>query len=144
MMSQTKDTCNDSCFLYFIFLPNVRFPENDFTKKRKAHCGDKLRRYRLNVFLERNKTWTWRFVCSNMHLQNYKPLNNGLFMRNVVVQPRPTQAVWRSAWLQIIFCSCVNETTLFSFLRSLLGEKWRIASLPEDIYSLETNLVIEW
>ena len=37
------------------------------------------------------------------------------------------------SWLQIIFCSCTNETALFSFLRSLLREKWQIASLPEDI-----------
>ena len=28
-------------------------------------------------------------------------------------------------WLQMIFCSCVNETTLFSFLRSLLRENGR-------------------
>ena len=27
-------------------------------------------------------------------------------------------------WLQIIFCSCVNETTLFSFLESLLAERF--------------------
>ena len=33
-----------------------------------------------------------------------------------------------------IFCSCVNETSLFSFLRSLLHEKWQIASIPEDIH----------
>ena len=30
--------------------------------------------------------------------------------------------VWLSVWLQIIFCSCVNERTLFSLLRSLLRE----------------------
>ena len=28
-------------------------------------------------------------------------------------------------WLQILFCSCVNESTLFSFLRSLLYENGR-------------------
>ena len=38
-----------------------------------------------------------------------------------------------SVWLQIIY-SCVNETTLVSFLQSLLREKWKIASLPEDIH----------
>ena len=32
-------------------------------------------------------------------------------------------------WLHIIFCSCINETTLFSFLQLLLREKWHIASL---------------
>ena len=35
--------------------------------------------------------------------------------------------------VQIIFCSCVNKTTVFSFLRLLLREKWQIAPLPEDI-----------
>ena len=39
-----------------------------------------------------------------------------------------------SVWLQIMFYSCVNETTLFSFLGSVLREKWKIASLPEDIH----------
>ena len=39
---------------------------------------------------------------------------------------------------QIIFCSCVNETTLFSFLRSFLREKRQIASLPEDIHYKQT------
>ena len=34
-----------------------------------------------------------------------------------------------SVWLQIIFYSCVNETTRDTFLR----EKRQIASLPEDI-----------
>ena len=40
--------------------------------------------------------------------------------------------------LQIIFCSCVNETTLFSFLRSFLREKRQIASFPEDIHYTQT------
>ena len=31
----------------------------------------------------------------------------------------------KSVWLQIIFFSCVSETTLFSFLRSLLRENGR-------------------
>ena len=35
-----------------------------------------------------------------------------------------------SVWMQIIFCSCVKETVLFSFLRSLL----RSISLPKDIH----------
>ena len=30
--------------------------------------------------------------------------------------------------------SCVNKTTLFSFLESLLREKWQIASLPKDVH----------
>ena len=40
-------------------------------------------------------------------------------------------------WLQIIFCSCINETRLFSFLHSLLHEKWQIASRG---YSLKNKL----
>ena len=39
---------------------------------------------------------------------------------------------------QIIFCSCVNETRLFSFLRSFLRGKRQIASLPEDIHYKQT------
>ena len=38
-----------------------------------------------------------------------------------------------SVWLQIIFCSCVKETGLFSFLRSLIW-KWQTTSLPKDIH----------
>ena len=34
-----------------------------------------------------------------------------------------SNCVWPSVWLQLIFCSCVNETTLFSFLKLLLCEK---------------------
>ena len=33
-------------------------------------------------------------------------------------------------WLQIIFCSCVKETVLFSFLRSLLSENGRLLRFP--------------
>ena len=35
-----------------------------------------------------------------------------------------------SVWLQIIFCSCVKETVLFSFLRSLLRENGRSPRFP--------------
>ena len=35
-----------------------------------------------------------------------------------------------SVWLQIIFCSCVKETVLFSFLRSLLRENGRSHRFP--------------
>ena len=34
-------------------------------------------------------------------------------------------------WLQIPFCSCINETTLFSFLRSLLPENGRSLRFPK-------------
>ena len=33
-------------------------------------------------------------------------------------------------WLQIIFCTCVKETVLFSFLRSLLRENGRSLRFP--------------
>ena len=36
-----------------------------------------------------------------------------------------SNCVWLCVWLQMIFCSCVNETTLFSLLRSLLRENGR-------------------
>ena len=40
----------------------------------------------------------------------------------------PTYCVW----LQVIFCSCVNETTLFSFLWSLLHENGRSLCSPKN------------
>ena len=36
----------------------------------------------------------------------------------------------KSDWLQIIFCICVKETLLFSFLRSLLRENGRSLRFP--------------
>ena len=46
-------------------------------------------------------------------------------------------------WLQIIFCTCVKETVLFSFLRSLLRENGRSLRFPR-IFFKKTNSVIEW
>ena len=46
-------------------------------------------------------------------------------------------------WLQIIFCTCVKETVLFSFLRSLLRENGRSLRFPR-IFIKKTNSVIEW
>ena len=43
-------------------------------------------------------------------------------------------------WLQIIFCSCISETMLFSFLRSLLHGN---DSFPK-IFIKKTKLVNEW
>ena len=43
-------------------------------------------------------------------------------------------------WLQIIFCSCENETTLFSFLRSLLRENGSFPNIFIVIYQ-KTNSV---
>ena len=37
-------------------------------------------------------------------------------------------------WLQIIFCSCTNETKLFSFLRSLLHENGRLLCFPKIFF----------
>ena len=48
-----------------------------------------------------------------------------------------------SVWLQIIFCSCVKETVLFSFLRSLLCKNGRPLRFPR-IFIKKTNSVIEW
>ena len=49
-------------------------------------------------------------------------------MRNAVQQC--LASVWLSVWLQIIFCSCVKETVLFSVLRSLLRENGRSLRFP--------------
>ena len=49
-------------------------------------------------------------------------------MRNAVQQC--LASVWLSVWLQIIFCSCVKETVLFSVLRSLLLENGRSLRFP--------------
>ena len=42
-------------------------------------------------------------------------------------------------WLQILLCSCVNETTLFSFLRSLLGENGRSPPFPKIFLQKQTQ-----
>ena len=48
-----------------------------------------------------------------------------------------------SVWLQIIFCSCVKETVLFSFLWSLLRENGRSLRFPRILIK-KTNSVIEF
>ena len=45
-----------------------------------------------------------------------------------------------SVWLQIIFCSCVNETTLFSFLRTLMLEN---GSFPKIFIKKQTRQLDE-
>ena len=57
-------------------------------------------------------------------VNNCLQINNGLFMRNVVQLCLAANNILFS-W---------NETTLFSILRSLLGEKWQISLLPKDIH----------
>ena len=42
-------------------------------------------------------------------------------------------------WLQILFCSCVNETTFFSFLRSLLRENGRSLVLGPVLFLAYIN-----
>ena len=46
-------------------------------------------------------------------------------------------------WLHVIFCTCVKETVLFSFLRSLLRENGRSLRFPR-IFIKKTNWVTEW
>ena len=42
-------------------------------------------------------------------------------------------------WLQIIFCTCVKETVLFSFLRSLLRENGRSLRFPKMFIKNQTR-----
>ena len=84
--------------------------------------------------LPRSGDWrviSTEFLCSFLrrHLAGKQVVaspNFGLFSQ---AKCRPTVL-----FLQIISGSCVNETTLFSFLQSLLREKWQIASLPKDVH----------
>ena len=46
---------------------------------------------------------------------------------------------WVSFWLQILFCSCVNETMFFSFLRSLLLENGRSLRFPKIFLKKQTR-----
>ena len=45
-------------------------------------------------------------------------------------------------WLQIIFCTCIKETVLFSFLLSFLRENGRLLRFPR-IFIKKTNSVIK-
>ena len=49
-----------------------------------------------------------------------------------------SNCVWLCVWLQIIFCSCVNETTLLFFLRSLLRENGRSLRFPNIFIKKQT------
>ena len=53
------------------------------------------------------------------------PANNSLQIM-VCSSAMPSNSVW----LQIIFCSCVKETMLFSFLQSVLHENGRLLRFP--------------
>ena len=55
----------------------------------------------------------------------------------------PSNCVWLFVWLQIIFCTCVKVTVLFSFLRSLSRENGRSLRFRR-IFIKKTNSVIEW
>ena len=54
-----------------------------------------------------------------------------------------SNSVWLKVWLQIIFCTCVKETVVSSFLRSLLRDFGRSLRFPR-IFIQKTNSVIEW
>ena len=47
-------------------------------------------------------------------------------------------------WLQIIFCTCVKETVLFSFLRSLLRENGRSLRFPRIFIKKNDKTIIEY
>ena len=63
-----------------------------------------------------------------------RPANNYLQIR-VFSCEMPSNCVW----LQIIFCTCVNETVLFSFLRSLLRKKGRLLRFPRILIKKQTR-----
>ena len=62
------------------------------------------------------------------------PANNSLQIM-VCSSAMPSNSVW----LQIIFCSCVKETVLFSFLRSLLRENGRSLRFPKIFLKKQTR-----
>ena len=67
--------------------------------------------------------------------------------RSRVIFSRACVDIFRrwSVWLQMIFCTCVKETVLFSFLRSPLRENDRSLRFPRIfIKNKQTNSVIEW
>ena len=67
--------------------------------------------------------------------------------RSRVIFTRACVDIFRrwSVWLQMIFCTCVKETVLFSFLWSPLRENGRSLRFPRIfIKNKQTNSVIEW
>ena len=92
-----------------------------------------LRRFAIKVIIIRCKFF---FLCIGRE-PNTRPANNCL---QIMVCSCTMSSNFVS--LQIIFCSCVNETTLFSFLRSLLRENGRSLRFPK-IFLTKTNPVIE-
>ena len=78
--------------------------------------------HRYNKFYYHSWQFFFPFHWLRAHHMTCKqlPTNNGLLMRNVI----------QLCLLQIIFCSYVKKTMLFSFLQKL----WQIASLAEDIF----------
>ena len=47
-------------------------------------------------------------------------------------------------WLQIIFCTCVKETVLFSFLRSLLRENGRSLRFPRILITKTSSVIAKY
>ena len=67
------------------------------------------------------------------------PPNNCLQLQwSAHAQCRPT-VFGSSVWLQIIFCTCVKETVLFSSLRSLLRENSRSLRFPRIFIKKQTR-----
>ena len=63
-----------------------------------------------------------------------RPANNCL---QIMVYSCPM--LFNCFWLQRLFCSCLNETTLFSFLRSLLRENGRSPRFPKIFLKKQTR-----
>ena len=84
-----------------------------------------IRRKLFSLFIGRKPT-SWP---ANNYL---KPTNNGLLMRNFV------QLCLAAVWLQIIFCSCVNKTSLLLIAIALA---WKMADrFAPRRYSLKNKL----
>ena len=98
------------------------------------YCIDRASKNKLSRIIIRSKF----FFLFNGWEPTTWPANNCLQIM-VCSCAMPSNCVW----LQIIFCTCVKETVLFSFLRSLLRENGRSLRFPR-IFIKKTNSVIEW
>ena len=81
----------------------------------KSHV--KINHHSTRIFLSFYWPGTYHLPCK------WLSPNNGLLMRKVV------QLCSACVWLQV-FCSCVKETTVFSFLWTLLGKNGRSLRFP--------------
>ena len=99
------------------------------------YCIDRASKNKLSRIIIRSKF----FFLFNGWEPTTWPANNCLQIM-VCSCAMPSNCVW----LQIIFYSCVKETMLFSFLRSLLRENGRSWLRFPRIFIKKTNSVIEW